>query len=83
MDSFKATKLGAITAPTLITRHEAAESLRISVTTLDLLTRRQAIPAVRVGRCVRYRPADLIAWTELGAPTEPGAAERVRKAVRS
>jgi excisionase family DNA binding protein len=43
----------------LLTAHEAAQALAISERTLWGLTRRGAIPCVRLGRAVRYDLADL------------------------
>lgn len=44
---------------TLLTADEAAGRLRISTRTLARLTARGDVPCVRLGRLVRYRPADL------------------------
>lgn len=43
----------------------------------------RAIPSYKVGRSRRYSPDELRAWVACECPTEPGAAERVRRAVRS
>ena len=64
--------------PLLLTSAEAARTLRIGVRALWGLTKANSIPHVRIGRSVRYSPAALRAWIEAGAPTDPGAAERVR-----
>ena len=64
--------------PLLLTSAEAARTLRIWVRALWGLTKANSIPHVRIGRSVRYSPAALRAWIEAGAPTDPGAAERVR-----
>jgi excisionase family DNA binding protein len=48
----------------LLRPREAARALAISERTLWELTRRGEIPHVRLGRAVRYRPADLDAWAE-------------------
>ena len=34
------------------------------------------------GRRLRFDPAELRAWVDAGCPTEPGAAKRVRAAMR-
>jgi excisionase family DNA binding protein len=48
----------------LLTAAEAAEALAISERNLWGLTDRGEIPVVRLGRCVRYDPADLRAFIE-------------------
>lgn len=65
--------------PVLIRPREAADRLGIGARTLWSLTRRDAIPCVRIGRSVRYALADLEAWVAAGCPTDPGSAARVRK----
>ena len=64
--------------PLLIDAKAAAAMLAISPRKLWTLTRCDAIPARRIGRSVRYCPAELQAWVADGCPTEPGAADRVR-----
>ena len=66
----------------LIDAKAAAKQLDIGARTLWSLTNRGAIPSRRIGRSVRYSPGELEAWIKLDCPTEPGAAELVRKAVR-
>ncbi len=46
----------------LISPREAAKSLSICERTLYSLTKRGEIPAVHIGRCVRYDPDALKAW---------------------
>jgi excisionase family DNA binding protein len=46
----------------LLTAPEAARKLAVSERTLWGLTHRAEIPCVRIGRAVRYDPADLRAW---------------------
>lgn len=48
----------------LYTRREAAVMLHLSERTLYTLTERGELPAVKVGRSVRYYHQDLIAWAE-------------------
>ncbi len=48
--------------PMLLTCRQAAELLSISERTLWQLTKDGKIPVVKVGRSVRYDPADLRAW---------------------
>lgn len=68
-------------APLLIDAKTAAAALSIGSRTLWTLTRCEAIPSVRIGRRVLYRPGELAAWLDAGAPHEPGAAERVRRMI--
>jgi excisionase family DNA binding protein len=50
--------------PLLLTMRQAAQMLAIGERTMWELTRRGAIPCVRIGRSVRYSPLDLQAWIE-------------------
>lgn len=68
--------------PYLIDVRTTCQRLNISARTLWALTAAEAIPVRKIGRAVRYSPDELAAWVALGCPTEPGSAERVRKAVR-
>lgn len=59
--------MNAVTSPTesdaLLTEVAAARLLRLSIRTLQAWRCRGMGPAfVRVGRAIRYRHADLIAW---------------------
>jgi excisionase family DNA binding protein len=54
----------ASTGAVLLTARQAARALAISERKLWELTKQGQIPHVRVGRAVRYRPADLDAWAE-------------------
>jgi excisionase family DNA binding protein len=47
----------------LVDAREASRLLAISSRTLWQLTKNRCIPSVRIGRSVRYRIADLDAWT--------------------
>ncbi|MFH5806140.1 helix-turn-helix domain-containing protein [Alienimonas sp. DA493] len=64
-------------SPVLLTTLEAADALGISERKLrDLTSPRGPIRAVRLGRLVRYRPADLESFaidhrSPAGAPTKP------------
>ena len=69
--------------PLLIDADEAAAELSLGARTLWSLTKCKAIPSRKIGRSVRYSPVELRAWIAAGCPTEPGSAERVRKAVRN
>jgi excisionase family DNA binding protein len=48
----------------LLTARQAAAALSVSERTLWTLTQRGDLPAVRIGRSVRYDPGDLRAWIE-------------------
>lgn len=50
----------------LLTRREAAEFLNLSVATLkaDVCRPTLSVPFIRLGRTVRYRLEDLLAWIE-------------------
>lgn len=48
----------------LLTPYEVAEAMAISERKLWQITQLGCVPVVRVGRCVRYRPADLAEWIE-------------------
>lgn len=50
--------------------------------TVWLLVNRNALPHRRVGRAILFVPTEVEAWIRAGCPTEAGAADRVRKAVR-
>lgn len=66
-------------SPWLIDAPAAARLLSISARTLWALTKCRAVPSHRVGRSVRYCPTELRSWIAAGCPTEPGAADRLRK----
>lgn len=51
-------------APKLLTARDAAKALAVCEKTLWNLTERGEISAVRIGRSVRYDPADLTRWVE-------------------
>jgi excisionase family DNA binding protein len=48
----------------LLTVREAADVLRVSERTLWTLTHSGELPAVRVGRSVRYDQSDITSWIE-------------------
>lgn len=48
----------------LMTPDEAAQALAISPRKLWAMTNSGEIPSIRIGRCVRYSPDDLLAWVE-------------------
>ena len=57
--------LNTVDSDALLTEVEASDFLRLSVRTLQAWRLRIAGPAfVQVGRAVRYRRRDLIAWIE-------------------
>jgi excisionase family DNA binding protein len=51
-------------APALLTAPQAAAYLSISERLLWSLTQRGELPAVKIGRAVRYHRPDLEAWIE-------------------
>lgn len=55
-----------VTPPNMLTREEAAEFLGVKPGTLEVWasTQRYSLPYVKVGRCVRYRRADLDQFIE-------------------
>ncbi len=55
--------------------------LALGARTLWSLTKCGAIPSRHIGRAVRYCPDELRAWVGAGCPTDPGAADRIRKGV--
>jgi excisionase family DNA binding protein len=65
----------------LVESKAVCEALSISRRKLGDLTRVEAIPSHRIGRSVRYAPTELQAWIDAGCPTDPGAADRIRKPV--
>ena len=69
-------------APLLINSKEACAILEISPRKLWSLTNCNAIPSRKIDSMVRYSPAELAAWCECGCPTNAGAGDQVRKAVR-
>lgn len=68
--------------PALINAREAAAMLAIGARSLWSYTKCHAIPSRKIGRSVRYVPAELLEWVDMGCPTDPGAADRVRASVR-
>jgi excisionase family DNA binding protein len=60
--------------PALLTTKQAAERLSIGTRKLWTLTNCGEIPCVRIGKCVRYRPADLAAFID--ANTQAGRGRR-------
>lgn len=62
--------------PMLLRPKDAARRLALSERTLWAMTRAGLLPCVRVGKSVRYCPADLAEWVQKakGAPL-PGPAE--------
>lgn len=78
--------------PNLMTRKEAAESLRISKSYLDILVRTRGLPVIRTGiRQIRFSRSDVEAWVknelphllERPAPTTAPSTQRRRKSRRA
>lgn len=61
----------------LLTAAEVAELLSVPVSWVREATRSGAIPHVRLGRYVRYREADVLAWLE--ECSRPGRPVALRK----
>ncbi len=63
--------------PLLLDKIETATQLGVSVRTLDRLLRDpdHPLPFVRVGRLVKFRPADVQSWIESQLTTGNGGAE--------
>ena len=66
----------------LIDAKAAQTLLSIGQHTLWSLTKCGAIPSRKIGRSVRYSPTELQAWIDAGCPTDAGAGDRVRAAMR-
>lgn len=66
----------------LIPASSAAVILGIGERTLWSLTNRNAVPSIRIGKRVLYRPEHLTAWLDAGAPIEPGAADKIIRDLR-
>jgi excisionase family DNA binding protein len=56
--------MAIVTTDRLLRPREAAQWLKISERSLWSLTQRGELPAVRIGRSVRYDLADLVAFVE-------------------
>jgi predicted DNA-binding transcriptional regulator AlpA len=70
-------------APALLIAAKATcTTLSIGERRLWELTNCGAIPSFKIGKSRRYCPDELRAWIRAGCPTEPGAGDRVRKAVK-
>jgi excisionase family DNA binding protein len=59
----------------LLTAREVAERLGFSPETVLRWTRAGDLPALRLGRSLRYRPADVDAWLELRSTADPGGSD--------
>jgi excisionase family DNA binding protein len=55
--------------PLLLTPRDAAKALSVCERTLYALTKAGVLPAVRLGRCVRYDPDALKAWIKKSSQT--------------
>lgn len=61
----------ALPTPLLIDAKTACNVLSLSPRYLWTLTARGAIPSKRIGRSLRYSPAELQSWVDAGCPTAP------------
>lgn len=48
--------------PMLLTNRQAAAALQVSERTLYTLRTQQGLPYVMLGKCIRFRPADVDRW---------------------
>jgi excisionase family DNA binding protein len=81
MQRMNSPDLNTSVAPILVDSREAARLLAISERTLWDLTFQREIPSLKIGRCVRYRVADLHEWAEKKTrPAEPSPATAGRAA---
>lgn len=69
-------------APLLIDAKTARAMLSMGERRLWVLSNCRAIPSFKIGKSRRYCPDELAGWVRAGCPTEAGAGDRVRKAVR-
>ena len=60
----------------------AAVLTGLSERTTARLISTQSLPHRRCGRALLFLPDELRAWMDQGCPTDPGAADRVRAAMR-
>ncbi len=58
---------GQTVPPLLVSPRQAARMLAICERTLYTLTKAGEIPAVRIGRCVRYSVTELQEWVRRGS----------------
>ena len=65
----------------LIELPQAAQVLGVSTRRVQTLVASNAVPFRRIGRQLRFEPAELRAWIACGCPVEPGSAVRVRKTI--
>ncbi|MEM7683126.1 MAG: helix-turn-helix domain-containing protein [Planctomycetota bacterium] len=63
--------------PLLLSMAEAAAMLRLGERTVWSLANRGALPSLKVGARTLFDPSALRAWVRAGAPTDPGAADRI------
>lgn len=47
---------------TLWTREQVAEFLNVHVNTVGRMCKRDGLPHLKLGRAIRFRPADVRAW---------------------
>jgi excisionase family DNA binding protein len=60
--------------PPMLTADEASTMLRVRKPQLYALAREGIVPAVRVGRAIRFNRDQLQAWIENGGAPHPGRA---------
>jgi len=65
--------------PLLITAKAVQVSLSMGERRLWELTNIGAIPSYKIGKSVRYSPAEVAGWVAAGCPTNVRAGDRMRK----
>jgi excisionase family DNA binding protein len=63
----------------LLTGEEIARYLKVALVTVRIWTRRGGMPHLRMGRLIRYREEDVVAWLERGGPGLRDPAVPVRR----
>ena len=69
-------------SPVLMTAKQATEWSGLPTRTLARLTACRALPSVKINGSRRYPRAAMELWLAEGCPTEPGAGDRILRAIR-
>ncbi len=62
----------------LLNRREASRCLNVSIRTLDYQVAVGELPAVKIGKCVRFRPCQIARFIEARERCAPGAIKHNR-----